>query len=606
MIGNLYSYNYFSTYLKKVNFEMKPKQTLYLTLIFVLVTVFACALLWLSPWGQITECRYRFSKIEKKFTDKDWSRLIDAWIWDIDWWPWGMGERWDIGKRINMSDRWVTISKSGMVEHLEKAKMWSREIDDTSLRAKKFLRLADAAGRLIGDKLLAFNYLENCFSAAKTITNEEKRQLAFHEIMEIVGGLNDMDHGFIFLEEIASEMKKIGDAKVRGYGFRALTEAAGELGDSEAVAGYWDEVQRTANLIKDKESRCEILWKPILPEAAFLLIKKNGAASTYFLDSLSYVNTVSLEPYRVYYLGNLAKTAVLAFDNWKAIYYLSRFRTEALNLNEEYTKQNLIKSLAEATQGLADKEFALNFLNKLMDDVDTFKSLSGKATVYHALAESAHRLGDNNRSFEYFTLAIEALLQNKAPVTRVWDIKVFLLPKAKEIGYDMMAAGLLSKLETAPADVDSSDLCNDRERCKFLVYQDLAEIAVKLSDHERGLSYLSCAISFLSNKTISPGRPFEIIKLAKTAKDLHEFAKAQELSIMAFDMATEKIKRGKDIDYNDHIQTVQKCAKLNANIGKIRYAFSLAETDGFTMEVKAGIMGMVLAEYAEEHYPRIK
>lgn len=556
-------------------------------------------LLWISPWGQITECRYRFNRLEAKLTDNGWSQLINSWMWDFDWWPWAMTrKKWAI-EEIVTTDRWKTISRAGLREHLKSTSVWAQQINDASLRAEKFKRLTDVAGRYLGDKPLAFDYLKKWIAAAKLIESEDKRQLAFLDISEVVGGLNDRQEGLAFLDEIDSEMKRINDALRKGWGFRSIAEAAGQLGAREQVVLYWSEARRAADHVAD-DRRYDLYWRPLYPKAACILMEKDGSSSSYFFESLSYVMSISNEFDRVSFLGDLAKTAVFFFDKTKAIYYLNQFRANLVDLRNDPAKQTLIANLAEAAGWLSDTELATIFLNNLQDAAEIIQDPWHRSIAYQALALSAKRLGDNHRSFEYFTLATDLALRVESPVSRVWQISVFLLPKAKELGFDMNTAGLLPKLEVVVEEIKESKTGDARGLIMFKTYQYLAKVAVQLGAHEKGLHYLSQAITLTESETV---RAEDLLDLAKTAKDLRELSQTRKLAQKAFDMAKVEIKGG---NVFDGMHIIAGGAKIYANIGEIRYAVSLAEDEAFSSEAKAAIFGVVLAEYAENHYPKIK
>lgn len=513
-------------------------------------------------------------------------------------------KNWKIGELITTADKWKNIPKSGMHDHIESAAKWAEKISDVELRTKVFERLTDAAGRHLGDTSLASDYLKKWITAAKMIPNDDKKLFAFHDITQVVGGLNDREHGSVFLEEIASEMRRFNTATFRGYGFRSLTNAAGQIGAKELVGAYWNEARHAADLATT--DRNDIYWRPILPEAAFLLMENDRLSSTYFSESLSYVKTISYGFKRACYLGDLAKTAVLAFDQTKAIYHLNQFRNESFDSSDDSAKQTLIAGLAEAAVELSNKEHALTFLNKLQGDTEVIQDEWFRSLAYQALAEAAHHLGDNRLSSEYFTLASEAALQEKAPVTRVWHVSAFLLSKAKELGVDMISVGLLPKLEAAVAEVEASKTGDNQGLMMFGIYLNLTKVAVQLGAHEKGIYYLSQTKSLLSSRMVPKARHGDILALAKTARDLRELSQARELAQLAFDMAKMEINGVKDLKMSEGMQTVAGVAKLLTNMGEIRYACSLAETEGFSQDFKAAITGMVLAEYAENHYPKTK
>lgn len=555
--------------------------------------------LWLSPWAQITECRYRFSKMEDHLTDNDLYHLVNYWMYDFDWWPWGMTtKRWKTAEIIPPSERWKNISKSGMAEHIENAAKWAERINNSELKAKTFQRLTDASGRHLGDKQLASKYLKEWISATKVISNEDQKLSAFHEIAQIVGGLGDREHGLLYLENIASDMRKFNSSTARGYGFRSLAEASGQLGAREHLEAYWDEARQAADLATT--NRNDIYWRPITPEVAFILMSNESSISSiYFSESLSYVNREAYGFDQACYFGDLAKTAALYFDTANAIYFLNQIRNKSLYSKDDSAKHTLIAGLADAAEVLSDKKLALTFLENLRLDTEVIQDDWSRSLAFQALAAAANSLGDKHLSFEYFAFATEAALQEKTPVTRVWHVAAFLLDNAKELEINLMSTGLLQKLEAAVAEVATSKTGDNQGLMTFVIYRYLAEVAVQLGAKEKGLYYLSQAKSLLTIERALKERHGDILALAQIARDLRELSQARKLAQLAFDMAKKEIS-------GEGMRTIVGVAKLLTSIGKIRWAFSLAETEGFSKDVKVAIIGMVLAEYAENHYPANK
>lgn len=505
-------------------------------------------------------------------------------------------KRWDITAK-NSSNKWQDISMSAMAGHLERAENWARKINDPSLRAKSFQRLTDAAGRQFGDKPLAFKYLTLWLTAAKSINDDNGRYLTLIDIAQVVGGLDDRNRGLICLEEIASEMKRINNPLTQGWGFRFLAEAAGQLGAREQGLVYWHKAHRAADLASSTDSN-EIYRRPLLPEAASVLMGKDASAAHYFNDSIKHTKTLPYGSDRAVYFGELAKTATLIFDTAQAMEYLEQFRLEEFDSRDTPAKGLLLQKLAEAAGKISDKEIALSYIENLRYEVDKIEIPWTRALAYQVFAQIAQQLGDNNSCSKYFTLAIESALQDESPLNRTTHISDFLLSKAAELEFDIKAVGILAKLDTAITEVGE-------DRTGLLVlYQNLATTASQLGSQEKGLFYLSRARMLIDGMSISAKNHAKILRLAETAKELGELSQAQELAQQAFDLAKGEIGHTGGMVRRDYMSTIAGVAKLNASIGNIQFAINMTEKEDFSPDAKAAIMGTVLAEYAENHYQK--
>ncbi|WP_156906688.1 hypothetical protein [Desulforegula conservatrix] len=416
--------------------------------------------------------------------------------------------------------------------------------------------------------------------------------------MEIAGGLNDRESGLVLLEEIASELRRLNNDIARGYGFRFLAEAAGKMGSGEKVAAYIHEACKSGDLTND------ICFKPILPEAAIFLIRDDRSLEDYFSKSLSYVKSNSYGFDRACCLGNLAKTAALAFDKWTSLNYMNQFKAEFFAQMDGVSKQTLIEKMAEAACMLPDREFALSFLKSLYEDVQTINPQWPRSMAYQAIAGAAHLLGDDRASFSDFIFAAEAALQNETPRKIGWNISNFLLDKAEEIGFNLKKYDLMAKLDVAASQVEIDNKCGNAGEDQFLVYMHFARIAERIGEKEKGRQYLSKAKRILVGITLPNSMHNDVLDMAITAKNLGELALASDLGMKAFDMA--KLESQKSPLRFLCISTVAGVARLYTGIGDIRYACSLAESEGFTAEDKAEIMCSVMAEYSKNQYRRIK
>jgi hypothetical protein len=243
--------------------QRKHQTNLFVYAVLPIVTLTAYGVWWLSPSGEIHECKNELNKQAIAATD---SVRQDA-----------ISQALNNGS-VKINKQNLQVTRVSPLQYLQTA--IAEKISDEQSKAEVFTDLATAAGTL-GNKEQGLAYLTQLQAAAEKISDEQRKSYVFSTLATAAGMLGDKEQGFAYLMKALGIAKKISDEQSKDNVFSNLARAAGTLGNPEQGLAYLTQLQTAAEKISDEQSKAEV-FTALATAAGTLGNKKQAWQFSYY------------------------------------------------------------------------------------------------------------------------------------------------------------------------------------------------------------------------------------------------------------------------------------------------------------------------------------